>query len=56
MPNIELSNSERLILEIVRRERTSTRVAIASRLNFSKVQATNLTKALLDKKLVIDQG
>ena len=56
MPHLELSNSERLILEIVRREKSSTRVEVAKRLNFSKVQATNLTKALLDKKLVIDQA
>jgi len=56
MQNIELSNSERLILEIVRRDKSSTRVDVAKRLNFSKVQATNLTKALVDKKLVLDKA
>jgi predicted NBD/HSP70 family sugar kinase len=56
MQGIELSNSERLILEIIRRERTSTRVEVAKRLDFSKVQATNLAKSLLDKKLIIDQA
>lgn len=56
MQNVELSKSERLILEIVRREKSSTRIHIAEKLGFSKVQATHLTKALVEKKLVLDKA
>lgn len=54
MTKIELSKSERLVLEIIRRSQISTRIEIAKILGFSTVQATKLTKGLLEKKLILE--
>lgn len=54
MTKVELSTSERLVLEIIRRTQISTRIELAKKLGFSTVQATKLTKGLIEKKLVVE--
>lgn len=54
MASVELSTSERLVLEIIRRTQESTRIELAKKLGFSTVQATKLTKGLIGKKLIVE--
>lgn len=52
---VELNKSERLALELIWINKWSSRIAIAENLGVSKMQATNLSRALTDKGLIAEK-
>lgn len=51
----KLTENERIALETIRRSNAMTRHGIAQALGITRMHATNITKSLIDKELIIDE-